>query len=357
MSRNRFEGILGSLRYTDRKDIKYYYGLFHMRQMEESWNLNTAEEFNPSWINVLDGIMMEWFNKYAPGFMCVERKPYPFGNERHTISCGLTSILWRAQIVEGKDRPQQIGQREYNELGKTVSLMLRMCRPIFGSGKDVVLDSGFCVAKVIAELEAKGVYAAALIKKRHYGPKGVLGGLVDTHFEDKDVGCVGMIEARTEDNKLFKIFCMKEPYYVMKIMVSWMTFDELEGARTGRYFIDSSGTKETKHFTYRQPFGIHFRYGHQVDDHNNWRHVPISLERKWATKFWPDRNFSWYLSESEVNTALVSGHFQNDGVVQPSLDFGRALVIECLGNTIGVELGENGRPNRTSKIPIYVPCE
>ena len=52
-----------------------------------------AEEFNPSWINVLDKIMMEWFNKYAPVFMCVGCKPHPFGNQRHDICCGLTSIL------------------------------------------------------------------------------------------------------------------------------------------------------------------------------------------------------------------------------------------------------------------------
>ena len=36
-----------------------------------------------------------------------------------------------------------------------------------------------------------------------------------------------MIEAITEDNKLFKIFCMKEPYYVMKIMSVWVELDEL----------------------------------------------------------------------------------------------------------------------------------
>ena len=63
--------------------------------------------------------------------------------------------------------------------------MLRMCRPIFGSGKAVVLDSGFCVTKVITELEARGVYAADLIKKRRYCPKGVPGDLIDSHFEDK----------------------------------------------------------------------------------------------------------------------------------------------------------------------------
>ena len=60
---------------------------------------------------------------------------------------------------------------------------------------------------------------------------------------------------------------------------------------------------------------------------------------------------------SEVNTYPASVHFQNYGLVQPSLYFWRDFTIECLENTIGVELEDNGRPKITSKIPIYVPYE
>ena len=99
------------------------------------------------------------------------------------------------------------------------------------------------------------MYAGALIKKRCYWPKGFPGDLIDNHFEDKDIGDVGMIEARTQDNKSFRIFFMKDPDYVMTILASCMKLDELEGAKTRREFIYSSGMKETKQFTYRQPFG------------------------------------------------------------------------------------------------------
>ena len=87
--------------------------------------------------------------------------------------------------------------------------MFSMCRPISGSGKAVVLESRFCVSKVITDLEEKGVYVAAMIKKRRSWLKGVPGELIDTHFEYKGVGDVGIMELRTEDNKFFKIFCMK----------------------------------------------------------------------------------------------------------------------------------------------------
>ena len=67
---------------------------------------------------------MEWFKKWDPGFMCVGHKPHPFGNERHTISCALTSIWWRAQIVEGKERTTQIGPKKWADLGNTVGIVL-----------------------------------------------------------------------------------------------------------------------------------------------------------------------------------------------------------------------------------------
>ena len=94
-----------------------------------------------------------------------------------------------------------------------------------------------------------------------------------------------MIESITEDNKSFKIICMKDLEYVIKILAIWTTLNELVGAKTRRDFIDSSGTKERKQFTYQHPFGIHLRCINQVDNHNNWRHATIYLERTWATKF------------------------------------------------------------------------
>ena len=114
---------------------------------------------------------MEWFKKWDPGFMCVSCKPHPFGNERHTICCALVSIMWRAQIVERKDKPTKLGLKKWEELEKTVGLMLIMCEPIFSSGKCVVLDSEFCVSKGITALLKVGVYAAVLIKKQKTGPR------------------------------------------------------------------------------------------------------------------------------------------------------------------------------------------
>ena len=140
-------------------------------------------------------------------------------------------------------------------------------------------------------------------------------------------------------------------------MVSWMTLDELEGANKKRFYKGTAGQTMSTTFKYRQPFGINFRYRHQVDDQNNRRHAPIYLERTLATKFWLDRNFDWYLAASEVNADIAMGHFQNGGVLQPSLDFRRGLAKECLENTIGLDPGDIGRPQRGCTIPAGLECQ
>ena len=44
-----------------------------------------------------------------------------------------------------RDTPQKLGQKEYYDWGGNVSVMLSMCKPIFGTGRAVVLYSGFCL--------------------------------------------------------------------------------------------------------------------------------------------------------------------------------------------------------------------
>ena len=56
--------------------------------------------------------------------MCVGRKPHPFGNKRHTVDCGLSTIMWFAEIVEGRDCPCERGRPKFGETGKTVGTML-----------------------------------------------------------------------------------------------------------------------------------------------------------------------------------------------------------------------------------------
>ena len=87
-----------------------------------------------------------------------------------------------------------------------------------------------------------------------------------------------MLEAITEEGpevKAFKIFCFKEPEYVMNIMATWMTLEELDGADTRREYKGRDGNYLARLFKYLQLFGLHFQYRHQVYNQKNIRHAPI----------------------------------------------------------------------------------
>jgi len=76
-----------------------------------------AKNFMPGWVNCLDESISKWLGKYTcPGFMCIPRKPWPFGNEYHTICCGVSGILYAAELVEGKDEPRQWSPIEINPI-------------------------------------------------------------------------------------------------------------------------------------------------------------------------------------------------------------------------------------------------
>ena len=193
---NQYDYILSDLSFTNR-EVPYEDGFFRNAPIGGSLEPEYGLAFFPSWINVIDESI--WIgSKSGLLDLCVSAvNRTPLAMSGIQFFCALTSILWRAHIVEGKDRQTQLCKKKWEELEKTVGLMLRMCKIIFSTGKCVVLDSGFCVSKGITALLKFGVYAAALIKKNKYCTKGVPGDAIDQYFADKDVTYVYMLEAIT----------------------------------------------------------------------------------------------------------------------------------------------------------------
>ena len=64
---------------------------------------------------------------------------------------------------------------------KTTHLLLNLCKSLYGSGKFIVLDSGFCVLKALIALKKVSVYAHAVIKKEDIG-KNMCPGRISTNL-------------------------------------------------------------------------------------------------------------------------------------------------------------------------------
>ena len=302
MSGRRFETIMSGLTFTSREPPAYKDKFWEVRQMLDVWNTYMHDNFRPSWVSCLDESMSIWFNRWScPGWIFCPRKPHPFGNEYHTIGCGDSTIMFNVLLMEGKDRPKELPAEQ-----GTKSLLLKMCKVLFGTGKIVVLDSGFCVLAALVALRNFGVFAAAVIKKRRYWPRYIAGDAIDERMKTKNVGETDSVRGKL-DGVPYNIFSMKEPDYTMKLMATYGSL-VVKGDKNKRNVRYVNGEKIAD-FLYQEPFANHFAYRHVVDDHNNHRHSHPSIEETWTTHRWPVRVFSFILAISEVNCWLAFRYF------------------------------------------------
>ena len=54
--------------------------------------------------------------------------------------------------MEVKDPPRVMDKKEYEEKGSAAGFMVRMTKPIWGTGKLVVMYIGFCVLEVFISM-------------------------------------------------------------------------------------------------------------------------------------------------------------------------------------------------------------
>ena len=346
MSRRRFEAILKSLTFTTKTPPAFKDPFHPVSDLIDAFNKHSAACFSPSWVSCLDESMSVWTNMYTcPGWMFVPRKPHPMGNEYHSICCGVSGIMYAIELVKGKDRPPQLAPEKFSEHGKTAGLLLRLTESIHHSGRVVIMDSGFCVLLALVKLASFGVYSSAVIKKRRYWPKYIDGSEIDSHFDLKEVGQTDSLPG-TLDGTNFKVFCMKEEDYVMKLMATYGALRSVDEGATQRSVTRRSGIRENVSFKYTEPFFNHFKFRHQVDDHNNNRHSPISLEESINTKDWKIRVFTFILAVVEVNARLAYQFFtKSDSLSQ--LQFRRLLAKELMDFSFVVNRDNRKRKRRS----------
>ena len=61
-----------------------------------------------SWLLCPNKIMYKWLKEYTcPGFMVVQRKPWPCESEYYTICCSLLSVMFDIELAERKYDPRK----------------------------------------------------------------------------------------------------------------------------------------------------------------------------------------------------------------------------------------------------------
>mmetsp|Transcript_26170 Transcript_26170/g.44621 ORF Transcript_26170/g.44621 Transcript_26170/m.44621 type:complete len:150 (-) Transcript_26170:1029-1478(-) len=128
MSKSRFDVIMSCLRFTRKAPPAFRDKFWQVRDMIAAFNANMAAFFVSGWTICLDEPMSIWHNHWTcPEWIYCPRKPHPYGSEYHTTCCALSGIMFVIKLVEGKDRPREIGLQEFDNLsGKMVGLLLRM---------------------------------------------------------------------------------------------------------------------------------------------------------------------------------------------------------------------------------------
>jgi len=310
MSKNRFEAILKALRYTDEKPPTYEDKFFQVRQLIKLWNQNMKERFEPGWLTCIDESMSIWTNRWTcPGWVFCPRKPNPFGFEFHDIGCVLARIIFGIELVEGKDKPKGRPKDPLDNDGPTVGLLLRLTRSIWGAGKVVILDSGFCVLQGIIRLKINGVFALSLIKKRRYWGKGVPGDAMNDRLKGKPIGSTDAIHGK-KDGVNYHFFMQNDKDYTMKLMGTYSSLHVNEDSkRNRRHTIDDTGKATTQFFQHAECFEHYYQARHCIDDHNHQRHQLPSLEDTWKTIYWENRIFQFILAISEVNAFNAYHYF------------------------------------------------
>ena len=98
----------------------------------------------------------------------------------------------------------------------------------------------------------------------------------------------------------------------MKLMARYGALVEIDGSKILRSLTAVNGEKFIKSFNYTESFHNHFKFCHQVDDHNNSRNSLLPLGRSWATEDWKHYVFSFIIFLVEVNARLSHGYFKEE---------------------------------------------
>lgn len=353
MPHKRFENILSCLRLEDEDVLRAgpEDKFARVRQFIAAWNRNMDERFRPSYLTCLDESMVAWMEKLScPGWVHVPRKPHPFGNEYHTIACAMSKIIFRLELVEGKDRPSWRPVPEFeDQLGKTGGLIMRMTEPLWHTGSVVVMDSAFCHAAAMRALVTKGVYSTSVVKKKRYWPKGIDGDRMDNELRDEPIGTAKCLRGEY-DGEPFHLGGLRDSKHTLKLATTHGAMSPSPRIKRRR----NPATGALVEFSYPDIVDTYYRARHAVDDNNHIRQGSMSLEREFEVRDWPKRQFLALTAISEANAyAFMNYDVQERRKYEPQANYPFDSLVafrrELARQLIGFDASQGPTPEPSPK--------
>jgi hypothetical protein len=207
-----------------------------------------------------------------------------------------------------------------------------MTKSIHGTGRVVILDSGFGQPAVVTALKSKGLYTTAVIKKKRYWPAGVPGDNIRTHMYGKDVGKQQVLEGKqgTPYEGLW-LGAMADSKHTSLMCNSWATTNETGPTKKRRV-----GTALVE-FKYGEYQHFYYKGRNAVDANNQVRQGCLSLEAISGLKLWENRQFMYMIATVEANALLAYNYFVRERGGEPKLPkstFRRMLAGKLVGNSL-----------------------
>ncbi len=209
-------------------------------------------------------------------------------------------IQWVVELVEGKDRSQELGNCKFDDCGgKKYWLLLQMLIIVLQQENMLSMIQDF-VSERNCWVENKGILEHWL-RSRNIGQQWSLE--FDKNFKSKEVGDIDDVSGKLNGTDYF-IWVMKEPNYVVKIMGSGGSLN-LEGYKEVQCRWKNGDELYTKKFAYTTPLKWHFSYCHIFGNYNNlWCEI-ASIKDTWRTVCWLARVFLFLSALTKVNIYLA----------------------------------------------------
>jgi hypothetical protein len=295
-------------------------------QLVKQWNDHMNKVYEPSGTVCLDESRAKHTSTRIPSFRYLPRKPTSTGNEYHTVCDAETRVMIKMELFRARTEDEPVPPDE-TDFGKMGALVLRMTKPLYGTGTAVIMDSAFCVVKAVLEMRRRGVFAATVVKPlQRYWPRH-LDGIADVvaTLKTKPVGELHARKGTSADQLPIAHFLVNYGKYVVQLLSTYgsdVLGDEQRRVRT-----------DGKVISYRRNAVIddYYRARLAVDLHNNvrqgqWR----TLEETWASRKWPVRQLAFVVSATLVNTYFIYTHFSGHEPITTFNQFRRLVLLELM---------------------------